>query len=161
VNITTRRPSFTPDAQFSLTFGEWDTILGRAAGGGPVIDDLLAWRGTITVNKGEGDFVNVNNRDLTWTNKDRVYGRLQLLFTPTETLSIRLAVDKAPHGGETTNGRTVNTKRPDFYSNGSPWTGLDNPSRPNRRWFRQLTGYDVNAAYPNNSYFDLDGEVNY
>jgi len=161
VNITTRRPSFKPDAQFSLTFGEWDTILGRAAMGGPVIDDLLAWRGTVTVNKGEGDMVNSNNRDLTWQNKDRVYGRLQLLLTPTETLSIRLAVDKAPHAGETTNGRTVNTKRPDYYANGTPWTGLDNPARLNRRWFRQLGSYDVNAAYPNNSYFDLNGTVNY
>jgi outer membrane receptor protein involved in Fe transport len=157
VNITTRRPSFKPDAQFSLTYGEWNTVLGRAAVGGPVIDDLLAWRGTLTVNKGEGDFVNVNNRDLTWTNKERVYGRVQLLLTPTDTLSIRLAVDSAPHAGETTNGRTVNTRRPATYSNGTPWTGLDNPTRLNRRWFRQLGSYDVNGA----SYFDLDSEVNY
>lgn len=161
INITTRRPSFKPDAQFSLTFGEWDTILGRAAMGGPVIDDLLAWRGTVTVNRGEGDMVNVYNRDMSWTNKDRVYGRVQLLFTPTDTFSLRIAADKAPRAGETTNARTVQTKRPERYSNGVLNTSLDNVQRLNRRWFRELLpSYDVNGPQPGNDYFDKD-TVNY
>src|ERR1700729_807960 len=48
LNITSRRPSFTPDAEYSVTVGQLGTVLGRAAGGGPVIDDLLAWRGTLS-----------------------------------------------------------------------------------------------------------------
>src|SRR5579864_5475342 len=50
LNITTRKPSFTPDAEYSVTVGQWGTVIGRAAGGGPVIDDLLAWRATLSVD---------------------------------------------------------------------------------------------------------------
>ena len=43
-----------------------------------------------------------------WTNKDRVYGRVQLLCArPTDNFSARLSVDAQPRGSETTNGRTI------------------------------------------------------
>jgi outer membrane receptor protein involved in Fe transport len=144
INIGTRKPSFTPSADYGVTIGQWDTVQARAAGGGPVVDDLIAWRGTVSVEKGEGDIVNLYNRDLTWQNKDRTYGKLQLLITPTDTLSIRLAADKAPNGGETTNGRTINTPTPLFYSNGSPNTAVNNETRLARRWFAQNPNYTVN-----------------
>lgn len=144
VNITTRKPSFTPDADYGITIGQWDTVQARAAGGGPVVDDLIAWRGTVAVDKGEGDIVNIYNGDLTWQNKDRVYGKLQLLITPTDSLSIRIAADKAPNGGETTNGRTINLPTPAFYANGSANTALNNETRLQRRWFSQNPNYSVN-----------------
>ena len=112
VSVNTRRPSFTPDASWSVTYGDWDTVIVRGAGGGPIIDGKLAWRGAFNANKGQGDIKNEYNRDITWTNKDRVYGRVQLLFTPTENFSARLSVDAQPRGGETTNGRTINTPTP-------------------------------------------------
>jgi outer membrane receptor protein involved in Fe transport len=158
VNVTTRRPSFTPDADFSLTFGEWDTVIGRAAGGGPIVDDLLAWRGTLSVNKGQGDIKNEYNKDITWTNKDRVSGRLQFLLTPTENFSARLAVDAQPRGGETTNARTINQPRPLTYANGTPYTPLDNGERLGRRWFTQLGSYSYGGDYV---YGGGDNEVNY
>jgi len=158
VNVTTRRPSFKPDANFSLTYGEWDTVLGRAAGGGPIVDDLLAWRGTLSVNKGQGDIKNEYNRDITWINRDRVSGRLQFLLTPTETFSARLAIDSQPRGGETYNGRTINTPRPALYANGTPNTSLDNRDRLNRRWFTQLGSYTYDGDY---LYGGGDSEVNY
>lgn len=156
INITTRRPSFTPSVDYGLTLGQWDTVQGRLAAGGPVIDDLIAWRGTLTVNKGQGDIENRNNRDITWQNKDRVSGRLQALITPSETLNIRLAVDHTPRGGETTNGRTVNLPTPLQYSNGSANTSLTNEQRLSRRWFAQTASYS-----PGQDYFFLDGAVNY
>ena len=103
VSVTTRRPSFTPDASCSVTYGDWDTVIVRGAGGGPIIDGKLAWRVAFNANKGQGDIKNEYNRDITWTNKDRVYGRAQLLFTPTDNFSARLSVDAQPRGGETTN----------------------------------------------------------
>jgi len=147
INITTKRPSFKPSADYGITLGQWDTVQGRLAGGGPVVDDLLAWRGTLTVNKGRGDIVNRNNNDLTWQNKDRVSGRLQALLTPTEDLSIRLAVDHTPRGGETTNGRTIYRPTPLFYADGSANTSLTNESRLQRRWFAQTASYTVNGDY--------------
>jgi iron complex outermembrane recepter protein len=148
VNVSTRRPSFTPDANWSVTYGDWDTVIVRGAGGGPIIDGKLAWRGSFNANKGQGDIKNEYNRDLTWTNKDRVYGRAQLLYTPTETFSARLAIDATPRGGETTNARTFNTPTPAFYSSGvaNPLTA-DNGTRLARRWFQQLGSYSYTGSY--------------
>ena len=75
LNITTRKPSFTPDAQYSVTVGQRGTVIGRAAGGGPLVDDLLAWRATLSAERGKGDVQNLYNPDDTYQNKDRVTGR--------------------------------------------------------------------------------------
>jgi outer membrane receptor protein involved in Fe transport len=158
VSVTTRRPSFTPDANFSVTYGDWDTVIARAAGGGTIIDGVLAGRVSITANKGQGDIKNEYNRDITWTNKDRVYGRVQLLYTPTETFSARLSVDAQPRGGETTNGRSFNSPTPLFYSDGSPNTlATDNSTRLARSWFTQQASYTYTDDY---LYGGGDNEVN-
>ena len=158
VSVTTRRPSFTPDANFALTYGDWDTVILRAAGGGPIVDDKLAYRIAVTANKGQGDIKNEFNRDITWTNKDRVYGRAKLLWTPTENFSALLSVDAQPRGGETTNGRTINTPTPTTYSNGSANNlATDNSTRLNRPWFTQLASYTYLDDY---LYGGGDGEVN-
>jgi iron complex outermembrane receptor protein len=158
VSVTTRRPSFTPDANFSLTYGDWDTVILRAAGGGPIVDDKLAFRIAVTANKGQGDVRNEYNRDITWTNKDRVYGRAKLLWTPTENFSALLSIDAQPRGGETTNGRTINTPTPTVYSNGSVNNlSTDNSTRLNRPWFTQLASYTYQDDY---LFGGGDGEVN-
>jgi iron complex outermembrane recepter protein len=150
INVQTRRPSFTPDASYSLTFGKNDTVIGRLAAGGPVIDDLLAWRGTLSFNKGAGDIKNAYNRDITYTNKDRVSGRVQFLLTPNKDLTARFAVDAQPRGGETTNGRTINTPTPTKYSNGSNNTlSTDSKTRLNRRWFTQDKSYSYEGNFLN------------
>jgi iron complex outermembrane recepter protein len=158
VSVTTRRPSFTPDANFALTYGDWDTVILRAAGGGPIVDDKLAYRVAVTANKGQGDIKNEFNRDITWTNKDRVYGRAKLLWTPTENFSALLSIDAQPRGGETTNGRTINTPTPITYSNGAVNNlSTDNSTRLNRPWFTQLASYTYLDDY---LYGGGDGEVN-
>ena len=159
VNVNTRHPSFTPDANWSVTYGDWDTVIVRGAGGGPIIDGKLAWRGAFNANKGQGDIQNAYNRDLTWTNKDRVYGRVQLLFTPTDDFNARLEVEAAPRGGETTNGRTFNTPTPTTYSNGAPNTlATDAATRLARPWFTQLASYTYAGDY---LYGGGNNEVNY
>src|SRR6187455_2811098 len=158
VSVNTRRPSFTPDANWSVTYGDWDTVIVRGAGGGPIVDGKLAWRGAFNANKGQGDIKNQYNRDITWTNKDRVYGRAQLLFTPTDSFSARLSVDATPRGGETTNGRTFNTPTPLFYSNGAPNTlATDASTRLARQWFTQQASYTYTDDYLNGG---GDNEVN-
>ena len=148
VSVNTRRPSFTPDANWSVTYGDWDTVIVRGAGGGSIVDGKLAWRGAFNANKGQGDIKNEYNRDLTWTNKDRVYGRVQLLFTPNDTFSARLSVDATPRGGETTNGRTFNSPTPLFYSNGAPNTlATDASTRLARQWFTQQASYTYAGDY--------------
>jgi iron complex outermembrane recepter protein len=147
VNVTTRRPSFTPTADYTLEFRQRGGFAGTAAVGGPVVDDLIAWRGSFSVDRGQGDIENQYNRDITYTNTDRVSGRVQFLVTPSSDFNARLAFDLQPRAGETTNGRTVFTPTPTTYANGSPNTAVDNASRLSRRWFSQNTGYSVGDYY--------------
>jgi iron complex outermembrane receptor protein len=142
VNVTTRRPSFTPDASWSLTLGQKDTVLARYSAGGPIVDDLLAYRATVSVSKGAGDIKNAYNNDITYTNKDRVSGRVQFLLTPSPDFYARIALDAQPRGGETTNGRTINTPTPARFADGSvnPLT-TDTATRLARRWFTQQGSY--------------------
>jgi len=148
LNITTRKPSFTPDAEYSVTVGQLGTVIGRAAGGGPLIDDLLAWRATLSAERGKGDVRNLYNPDDTYQNKDRVTGRLQFLLTPTENLSVRLAYNLTPIGGETTNSRTINTPTPTFWANGTPNAlTTDAVTRLSRAWFTQNPSYSYQNVY--------------
>lgn len=155
VNVTTKRPSFKPDSSYSVTFGEWDTVQGRFGVGGPIIDDLLAWRGSLSVSKGAGDVVNAYNTDQSYTNKERVSGRVQFLLTPSEDFSARIEADVQPRSSETTNGRTIRTQTPEFYADGVTKVNLntDAQTRLNRRWFAQDPQYTYTDNY-------LDGGLN-
>jgi iron complex outermembrane recepter protein len=148
VNVTTRRPGFTPSADLALTVGENDTLLGRVGAGGSVIDNVLAWRGTLSVSKGAGDIKNLYNQDITYTNKDRVSGRVQLLLIASPSFNARAAVDAQPRGGETYNGRTINTPTPTRFADGSvnPLT-TDALTRLTRRWFAQQGSYTYEGSY--------------
>jgi len=148
INVTTKRPSFDTDFNYSITLGEWDTVQGRFAGGGAVIDDLLAWRGTLSVSKGQGDIQNAYNSDESISNKERVSGRVQFLLTPSDDFSARLAVDVQPRSGERTNGRTIYTPTPTEYSNGAPNPNTSDAStRLTRRWFTQSPNYSYDGSY--------------
>lgn len=147
VAVNTRRPSFTPDASYSLTLGQLDTVQARYAGGGPVVDNLLAYRVALSVTKGQGDMKNTYNPDITFTNKDRVSGRVQFLFTPTQDFSARVALDAQPRAGETTNSRTIYTPTPAFWSNGKPNLAIDNGVRLQRSWFTQQSNYTYAGNY--------------
>ena len=73
----------------AVTLGQLGTVLTRVAAGGP-INDHLAWRGTFSSSKGNGDMHNDYNRDVTYTDADRVSGRVQLLALPTSGFSARI-----------------------------------------------------------------------
>jgi outer membrane receptor protein involved in Fe transport len=148
VAVNTRRPSFTPDASYSVTLGQLDTVQARYAGGGPVIDNLLAYRVALSATKGQGDIKNAYNRDITYTNKDRLSGRVQVLFTPTQDFSARVALDAQPRAGETTNSRTIFTPTPAVWSNGTVNTlATDNGTRLQRSWFTQQSKYTYAGNY--------------
>lgn len=140
VSFTTRRPSFTPSADYSLLYGQRGRLTGTFAGGGPIVDDLLAWRGTFVVDKGRGDLLNRSefNRDQSWSETDRVAGRAQFLLTPSADFNARLSIELQPRSAETTNGRTIRTPTPTTYADGSvnPLT-TDAATRLGRRWFNQ------------------------
>jgi len=150
ISVTTKRPSFKPDASYSIGFGENGTVEGRLAAGGPVIDDLLAWRGNLSVTKGQGDIANSYNPDQTYTNKDRVSGRVQFLLTPNEDFSARLEADSQPRGSETTNSRTINTQIPATYADGvANNLATASVTRLSRSWFTQDPKYTYSGNFLN------------
>lgn len=158
--ITTRAPSFTPESDYLLTIGERDTFIGQYGGGGPIIDDLLAFRGTIGVEKGQGDIKNLYTTDQTYQNTDRTTGRVQFLLTPTSNFSARLSVNIQPDAGEYTNNRTFYTPTPADYADGKPVTSVTNDVRLSRSWFTQDPNYSYRNVYlygAGQNAVDIDG----
>ena len=142
--FNTKRPSFTPTADAHISFRERGGLFAWGALGGPVVDGLLAWRGTFSVNRGEGDIKNAYNRDISYTNTDRVSGRVQFLLTPSADFKARIAADFQPRAGETTNGRSFPAVNPPTtYANGSAITSLTNQQRLQRRWFKDNADYTL------------------
>ena len=149
--ITTRKPSFTPSADVSLTIGSRDGLLASAAIGGPVVDDLLAWRGTFYVDKVRGAFSNSYNAgDDTYTDRNKLSGKLQFLLTPAPGLSALFSYDKEPRTFENDNGLNLFHAPPATYSDGVAVNLATDPSQLlKRRWFGQLKSYSYDDNYLN------------
>ncbi|WP_051378632.1 TonB-dependent receptor [Derxia gummosa] len=152
INITTRKPSFVPEGRFLVSYGQRQTLYSTATYGGPVIDDLLAWRGTVSATKGRGDLVNAYNPDLSYANRDRYSGRLRLLLTPSASFSALLTVDAQPRAGEASNGRSYNTATPTRYADGTTNPlNTDASTRLARPWFTRQSSYSYLGDYLGNA----------
>ena len=164
VSINTKRPDFYPSADYQLGFGQRDTVIAKANLGGPVIEDLLAWRGSFVVNRSRGFYSNNFDTNYSLYNKNRVSGRVQFLFTPTAEFNARISADLEPHASQVQNGLTFYHNQPDRFADGSltdpsgttvraRLTGFTNAAgvrTPGRAWF---TGRDFNGTpytYENN-----------
>jgi outer membrane receptor protein involved in Fe transport len=148
ITITTRRPTFTPEADYSLALGIGRTVIGKAAVGGPLIDNLLAWRGTFAVERGDGPIKNAYNTDFSYPNKDNISGRVQFLLTPKENLEALFKVEYQPRRSEFYNGWLTYRPTPTTYANGAPNNlATDASTRLGRRWFTQESNYSYLADY--------------
>jgi iron complex outermembrane receptor protein len=92
INIASRAPTFTPEAQAELSYGGFAFIQGRAAVSGPLVGGKLAGRisGVITRRDGVIDNV-VSGIKHNEIRNEAV--RAQLLFTPNAALKVRLIGD--------------------------------------------------------------------
>jgi iron complex outermembrane receptor protein len=153
LNIITKRPSFEPDANISVQFGQDDSLFVRGAGGGALIDDELAWRVSFYSDRRQGPYANAyDNGNRSNTDRNRSGGRAQLLWTPTEDISVRFSADITPRTGENTNGLTFRKLPPEFYADGTPVNlGAEATTRLARRWFAQQDNYTVDGDYLGNS----------
>ncbi|GHU46013.1 TonB-dependent receptor [Betaproteobacteria bacterium] len=148
VNFVTRKPSFTPSADYSLLFGEHDRVVGKFAAGGPIVDGLLAYRISAVGEKGNGDIKNRSNKDMSYQNIERFSGRAQFLLTPSTDFSARIALEVTPRAAETTNGRTTNTPTAGLrYSNGTAWRATTAEAALNRPYFQGVKDYSINDYY--------------
>lgn len=152
VNITTKRPSFTPSTDISLRVGDHDSVIGTAAIGGPVIDDLLAWRGTFYVDKQEGEFGNAyDSGDNTYTDRNKISAKVQFLLTPSDDFSALVSADLQPNTYENDNGLNFFHPTVPYYDNGTSTDTLqtDASKRLARRWFGQQQDYRYDNNYIN------------
>jgi iron complex outermembrane receptor protein len=91
INVTTWLPTFQPEGRLELSYGEYGFLQGKASIAGP-ISDTLAFRLSASSTRRDGLVENVRTgRDFNDLNNTAVRG--QLLFKPSEKLSIRLVAD--------------------------------------------------------------------
>lgn len=122
ISIYSKKPSFTFGGSGELTYGNYDFMRAATSFTGP-ISEQLAFRVDGVYVKRDGFYRDdQNGRDI--NNRDRYFLRGQLLFEPTDALSIRLIADYTSRKEEccaaTYIDQTVN-----------PFIGdLNNPSTP-------------------------------
>ncbi|WP_288413637.1 TonB-dependent receptor [uncultured Sphingomonas sp.] len=92
INITTRKPSFTPEARVELTTGNYDFIQAKASASGPIIGDTLAARISASVTSRRGTIRNTALGGYA-NAQDNQSVRGQLLWKPAANLDITLYGD--------------------------------------------------------------------
>ncbi|MBY0520207.1 MAG: TonB-dependent receptor, partial [Sphingomonas sp.] len=92
INVSTRKPSFTPEARFELTGGNYDFFQGKASISGPIIADKLAIRLSESVTSRRGTIYNIRARQ-DQNSQDNVSFRGQLLWQPTADFDLTLYGD--------------------------------------------------------------------
>ncbi|QKS01048.1 TonB-dependent receptor [Sphingomonas sp. CL5.1] len=92
INITTRKPSFDPEARFELTGGNYDFLQAKGSVSGPLVGDVVAGRFSASFTTRRGTIWNTTQDQ--WQNsQDNLSLRGQLLFKPAPNLDITLYAD--------------------------------------------------------------------
>lgn len=92
ISLTTRAPSFTPEARLELTGGNYDFFQGKFSASGPIIADRLAIRLSTSVTTRQGTIFNVRTGERL-NSQDNASFRGQLLFRATDNLDLTLYGD--------------------------------------------------------------------
>ncbi|HWU95688.1 MAG TPA: TonB-dependent receptor, partial [Sphingomonas sp.] len=92
INITTRAPSFTPEAKVELTLGNYDLISGKASVSGPLVDDKLAIRISSAVTSRRGTIYNTATDEYVHKQSTSSF-RGQLLWKVNEDIDLTFAGD--------------------------------------------------------------------
>lgn len=123
VNIVTKAPSFAGSTSFELATGDRNTLNGKFSSTGPLVDDVLAYRGTFSLSRVDGLYKNVyqsmGHAEETWRETNKISGRIQLLWTPTENLSGRFIFDKLRSDERVNTGTIYTTNGPTTYADGA------------------------------------------
>src|SRR5262245_58326492 len=97
IKYTSRAPSFSPEGSVDVELGlDPSATKTRGSFSNALIDDVLAYRVSFFADEQDGDLVNVNPAvGGLWHERNRYGGRFQLLYTPTDALSVRFNFDRA------------------------------------------------------------------
>jgi iron complex outermembrane receptor protein len=143
IKIATKAPSFKPASKFEITAGELNTLQGKFSTTGPLIDDLLAYRGTFLVTRKDGlydnTYLNFGKSRETWREENKVAGRVQFLLTPNEDFTGRLILDKLRSDERVNTGNVLASNGPDVFADGT--------ARPATNPITTNTGYTPSGSY--------------
>lgn len=143
INYVSKAPTFRQEGTVSGEVGgnqQTGILPGafkiRSSYGNAIVDDLLAFRGSVNVDKQDGDIHNINPQGGTINERNRYGGRLQFLLTPSDKLRFRLNTDYS-EGKENSNVKPAMID-PATFADGSSrtaGTGLTYTSRLQRNYF--------------------------
>jgi len=147
INITTRKPAFSPEARFEFTAGNYGFIQAKTSASGPLIADTLAVRLSTSYTRRDGTIHNVaSGEDL---HRLQNFGtRGQLLWQASPSLDLTLSGDfnvQNPHCCVQYYARTGATQRPLARQYAALATAL---------------GYAPPSTDPFDRVTDLDAEIN-
>lgn len=147
VTLTTRAPSFTPEARFEATYGNYDFVQLKGSASAPLIADKLAARISASFSRRDGTIYNVAS-DEHLHRQDNFGVRGQLLLRATENLELTFYGD-------------FNRQNPmccvQYYAR------VGTTQRPLNRQYAALAaafGYAPPSTDPFDRVTDLDADIN-
>lgn len=135
-NITTRKPSFNPAANFEASYGNYGYIQAKASITGP-LSKKIAGRISFVGTQRDGTLYNISTQKHT-NEMNNLATRGQLLFLPTHNLTITLSGD-------------YNRQRPDGFA--QVVAGVVKTQRADYRQFDNIIK-DLNYELPSKNPFD-------
>ncbi|HEY6641757.1 TonB-dependent receptor [Povalibacter sp.] len=148
INVTSRKPSFTPEARAEVTYGNLGLVQGKASVSGPLVDDKLAFRiGTSYTNR-DGTIYNVTTGKHI-NEQDNLGFKGQLLWRATDDLNITFSADYThsdPLGFGTLYVREGSTQRPLARQYAALAAASGNYAPPSRDPFDRLTDVDAELS---------------
>ncbi len=91
INVTTRKPSFTPGAEFELNYGNLGYVQAKSSMTGP-LGGKFALRLSLSGTQRDGTLLNVKTGDDV-NDLNNLGVRGQLLFAPSDKIAVTLALD--------------------------------------------------------------------
>ncbi len=113
INVTTKKPEFVPSTDIDLSYGNLGYFQAKATTTGPLTDNL-AYRLSFSGTQRDGVLYNTTFQD-DLNDLNNIGARLQLLWQPSDTLSVRVTADNTvqrPEGYGTVFVGVVPTQRP-------------------------------------------------
>lgn len=123
VNIVTKLPSFQESSALEIGVGDLNTLNGKFTSTGPLIDNVLAYRGSFSISRVDGLYKNLyqslGKSEETWRETNKISGRAQFLWTPNENLTGRFILDKLRSDERVNTGTVYLSNGPTTYANGA------------------------------------------